>query len=50
MILGGLPPKNQIGESASAPSEMEELKAEVKMLRYIVIFLLIYTIFIKKES
>lgn len=49
MILGGLPPKNQIGESSASTDELAELRAEVKTLRYIVIFLLIYTIFIKKS-
>ncbi len=51
MDLGGLPDQNQLGQGATGdPSELEKLKKDVQWMKWAIIILAEYILFIQNKN
>lgn len=51
MDLGGLPDQNQLGQGATGdPSELEKLKKDVQWMKWTIIILAAYILFIQNKN
>ena len=51
MDLGGLPDQNQIGQGAAGdPSEIEKLKKDLQWMKWAIIILAAYILFIQNKN
>jgi hypothetical protein len=51
MDLGGLPDQNQLGQGATGdPSELEKLKKDVQWMKWAIIILAAYILFIQNKN